>query len=102
MLDLTTKKIVVAGGSGYLGTHLVEALVRRGVPRGRIFVPRSRDYDLRRWENCGRALKGQEILFDLATITGDLLLRTKIPGTLLYDNLLMGIQLIEAARQAGV
>ena len=101
MIDLATKKIVVAGGSGYLGTHLVRALVERGVPRASISVPRSSDCDLRQWEHCVRAVAGQEILFDLATITGDLLLRAKFPGTLLYDNLLMGVQLIEAARQAG-
>lgn len=102
MVDLKRKKIIVTGGSGFLGSHVVDGLLRRGVEKSNIFIPDSADYDLRRWENCVRAVKSQQIIFDLAAVTGNLLSRTKIPGELFYDNLIMGIQLIEAARQAGV
>lgn len=102
MINLKDKKIMVAGGSGFLGSHVVEGLLRRGVPEKNIFIPRSKDFDFRKWENCVRAVQGQEVIFDLAAFTGDLMLRTQIPGKLFYDNLIMGIHLIEAARQAGV
>ena len=92
----------MTGGSGFLGSHVVEGLKRRGVPEKNIFVSTSREFDLRKWEGCVRAVEGQEIIFDLAAVTGDLLRRLKIPGELFYDNLIMGVQLIEAARQAQV
>jgi GDP-L-fucose synthase len=102
MLDLATKKIVIAGGGGFLGSHLVEALAKRGVPKENIFIPRSKDFDLRVNQNCKKIVAGQEILFDLSVIAGDLEIRKKIPGTIFYDNILMGIQLLEAARIEGL
>lgn len=102
MIELRKKKIMVTGGNGFLGSHVVEGLIARGVPKENIFVPRAEEYDLRKWENCVRAVAGREVLFDLAAVTGNLLLRLQIPGQLFYDNLIMGIQLVEAARQAGI
>jgi len=102
MLDLTKKKILVAGGNGFLGSHVVQGLRRRGVPEGNIFIPTSKEFDLRKMENCERVVKGQEILFDFAVVAGDLSRRMQIPGELFYDNLMMSVQILEAARRAGM
>ena len=102
MLSLKDKKILVTGGSGFLGSHVVEGLKRRGVPGSNIFVPRAKDFDLRKKEDCDKAVSGQDIIFDLAAVTGNILSRQEIPGQIFYDNLVMGVQLMEAARKSGV
>lgn len=102
-LDLKNKKIAITGGAGFLGSHLVDNLVhQRGVSREKIFVPRSRDYDLRLWDNCRRAVEGQDIVIHLAAFVGGIGLNREYPGKMFYDNIIMGVQLMEAARQAGV
>ena len=96
------KQILLTGGAGFLGSHIVEQLVGRGVHKDQLFVPRSRDLDLRRWENCVTAVKGKDIAIHLAGNVGGIGYNQKYPGNLFYDNAMMGIQLIEAARQEGV
>ncbi len=102
MLDLKNKKILVTGGSGFMGSHVLRTLEKRGVPNEHIFAPSSEECDLRKWDDCVNAVKGKEIVFDCAANPGDLLMRGKIPGELFYENLMMGAQLLEAGRQAGV
>lgn len=102
MLDLKNKKILIAGGSGFIGSHVMQALEKRGVPKENIFVPSSKECDLRKWDDCANAVKGKEIVFDCAANPGDLLTRGKIPGELFYENLIIGAQLLEAAWRAGV
>jgi len=97
-----TKKILLTGGAGFLGSHLVGQLQQRGVRRNQIFIPRSREFDLRKWENCVKAVKGKDIVIHLAAKVGGIGFNQKYPGELFYDNAIMGIQLIEAARQEGV
>lgn len=96
------KQILLTGGAGFLGSHIVEQLVGRGVHKDQLFVPRSRELDLRRWENCVTAVKGKDIAIHLAGNVGGIGYNQKYPGNLFYDNAMMGIQLIEAARQEGV
>lgn len=96
------KKILLTGGAGFLGSHIVEQLAERGVRKDQLYVPRSRDLDLRKWENCVKAVKGRDIVIHLAAKVGGIGFNQNYPGELFYDNAIMGIQLIEAARQEGV
>jgi len=101
-IDLAKSQILVTGGAGFLGKFVVGKLLGRGVPLGNIFVPRSRDSDLRVWENCRRVVEGKDLVIHLAAKVGGIGFNREHPAELFYDNALMGIQLMEAARQAGV
>ena len=102
MLDLTTKQIVLTGGAGFLGSWVHRTLLDRGVPERQIFVPRSESLDLRQWENCEQAVDGRDVVIHLAGNVGGIGYNREHPGELFYDNLMMGVQLMEAARLAGV
>ncbi|MBE9118107.1 GDP-L-fucose synthase [Lusitaniella coriacea LEGE 07157] len=102
MLDLSTKRILVTGGAGFLGKQVVAQLVEAGAQEEKITVPRSRDYDLRDLEACQKAARNQNIIIHLAAHVGGIGLNQEKPAELFYDNLMMGTQLIHSAYQAGV
>jgi GDP-L-fucose synthase len=101
-LDLKNKRILVTGGSGFLGRQVVNQLLKAGAQREKITVVRSRDCDLRVMENCRRAVDQQDIVIHLAARVGGIGLNREKPAELFYDNLIMGTQLIHAAYQAVV
>lgn len=100
--DLANKRILLTGGSGFLGSWVLKELISRGVPEANILIPASRELDLRKWDNCVKAVDGVDIVIHLAARVGGIGFNLKYPGELFYDNAVMGIQLMEAGRQAGV
>jgi GDP-L-fucose synthase len=96
------KKILITGGAGFFGLQVVRQLLQNGALRENILIPRSKETDLRRWENCVRVVKGRDIVIHLAAKVGGIGYNQVYPADLFYDNAIMGIQLMEAARQENV
>ncbi len=101
-LDLSGKQILVTGGAGFLGKQVIAQLVAAGASPEKIKVVRSKDYDLTTLEACQRAVDGQNIIIHLAAHVGGIGLNQAKPAELFYDNLMMGVQLIHTAHQAGI
>lgn len=102
MKNFSQQTFVITGGSGFLGSKVVAELKKRGVPTKNIFVPRSSEYDLREKSVCEDIAGRGSIIIHLAANVGGIGYNQKFPGQLFYDNAIMGINLIEAARQVGV
>ena len=101
-MDLAKKRIVVTGGRGFIGTHVVENLItKRKVPRGNIIIPDSTKDDLRILENAKRLVREHkpDVIIHLAAIVGGVGFSSKFPATQYYQNILMDLQIVEAARE---
>lgn len=94
------KRVLVTGGHGFLGTHLVTHLEKLHPKELR--VPMSKELDFRNLKDCARALKDIDVVIHLAANVGGIGYNQQFPGTLFYDNLLMGTYLIEEARRAKI
>jgi len=98
------QKIIITGGAGFLGSHLVKKYQEEGLPKENIFVPRSKDYDLRKTSDIKRILDYflPDKIIHLAANVGGIGYSQENPGSLFYDNLIMGVQLMEEARKRKV
>jgi GDP-L-fucose synthase len=97
-----TERVVVTGGAGFLGSFVLEELRRRGARE--IFVPRSKDYDLVDMGAVKALYRDARptIVLHLAARVGGIGANRENPGKFFYDNLMMGVQLIEVGRQVGL
>ena len=92
------KNVLVTGGHGFLGRHLLRKLKRRGCKN--IIAPAIEEYDLRKEPNIIKLYKSSkpDMVIHLAAVVGGIEANRKHPGNYFYDNLIMGVQLIEQAR----
>lgn len=103
MIDLKKKKILVTGAGGFLGKYVVDNLFsKRKVSKDNVYAPTSKELDLTVFKNCLKAVKGIEVVIHLAGVVGGIGANYARPGDFFYKNLMMGVQLMEAARISGV
>jgi GDP-L-fucose synthase len=101
-IDLSSKRILVTGGAGFLGAAVVENLRRRGCSQ--IVVPRRAQCDLTQADALDALMRRErpDVVFHLAAVVGGIGANRENPGRFFYENAIMGIQVIEYARRYGV
>ncbi|HET8542011.1 MAG TPA: GDP-L-fucose synthase [Anaeromyxobacter sp.] len=101
-LHWPSERVVVTGGAGFLGSFVVEELRRRGARE--IAIPRSKEYDLVQMDAVKALYRDARptIVLHLAARVGGIGANRDNPGKFFYDNLMMGVQLIEVGREVGL
>ncbi len=96
------KRITITGGAGFLGSYVIKKLEEKGCTS--IFVPRSKNYDLVSYEACKKVYEDSkpDIVIHLAAQVGGIGANRANPGKFFYDNLMMGVQMMDLGRQAGI
>lgn len=96
------KKILLTGGAGFLGQWVYQELIKKGASKNKVTIPRSKTDNLLKLTNIKRLVKNQDIVIHLAGLVGGIGFNQANPGRMVYENLEMGVHLMEEARQAGV
>ncbi|HLI81469.1 MAG TPA: GDP-L-fucose synthase [Candidatus Binataceae bacterium] len=98
MSSIASKRILITGGAGFLGSHVANELRRAGCKQ--LLVFRSSEYDLRNPAETARLFRdtGPQIVIHLAAVVGGIGANRDNPGKFFYDNLMMGVEVIEQAR----
>jgi GDP-L-fucose synthase len=99
---LAGRRVMVTGGGGFLGKAVVARLAAEGLDE--VFVPRSVDFDLRTSEGTDRAFAAgrPDVVIQVAGLLGGIGANRALPGRMFYDNAMIGLNVIEAARVAAV
>jgi len=98
----TNKRVTVTGGAGFLGSHLIKKLRQRGCEN--IFIPSKEKYNLVDIKAIKRLYRDAkpDIVIHLAAVVGGIGANRENPGKFFYDNIMMGVQMMEQARQFGI
>lgn len=102
MTSWRNKTVVVTGGVGFLGRFVIEKLKERGCDN--VFVPRSQEYNLVDMDGVKRLYRDArpDIVIHLAAVVGGIGANRINPGKFFYENLMMGVQMMEVGRQRGI
>lgn len=96
------KKILVTGGRGFVGRHVVQQLLLHGAEEKNIFTPSSSEFDLRNQVKAKKAVKGRDIVVHLAARVGGIGFNQSRPADLIFDNAMMGLNIISACKEEKV
>jgi len=99
-INISTENIVITGGTGFLGSHLVQILKKYGAKK--IHALSSEDYDLRKQNACRKAVDHADVVIHLAAKVGGIGYNRDHPAEMFYDNIMMGTHLMHEAWKAGV
>lgn len=97
-LNFLKQRILLTGGNGFVGKHVFKELIRKGVKKENIIIPSRKTQDLRDMKHCLKSTKNIDLVIHLAGNVGGIGYNRDFPGTLFYDNITMGVNLIEASR----